>query len=145
MASPMEQPTHQRFTAELKNLAAMRHFVERAAMNGGGGPEAIGDMLLAMNEATTNIILHGYQDQPGDIEIEVAYDGNALIVTLRDQSTPFDPTSVPPPDLTLPLEQRSYGGMGIHMMRQFTDEIIYRTKVDWSNELILVKKEARKL
>jgi serine/threonine-protein kinase RsbW len=141
----MEQPTHQRFTAELKNLATMRHFVERAAINGGGDPDAIGDMLLAMNEATTNIILHGYQDQPGDIEIEVAYDGNALMVTLRDQSTAFDPTSVPPPDLTLPLEQRSYGGMGIHMMRQFTDEIIYRTKVDWSNELILVKKEARKL
>ena len=142
---PTDKPAPQQFAAKLENLVAMRHFAQRVAIDGGGDPEAIDDMLLAMNEATTNIILHGYQDQPGAIEIEVTYDADALIVTLRDRSPAFDPTSVPPPDLTLPLEQRPFGGMGIHMMRQFTDKLIYRTRADGWNELILVKKEARKL
>ena len=51
----------------------------------------------------TNIIEHGYQGQPGSIEIEVTTREDALIIQLRDQAPPFDPTSVPPPIYPSPL------------------------------------------
>ena len=133
-----------RIAADVKNLVTLRRFVEGAAARGGGDPEAIADMLIAMNEAATNIILHGYQGRPGIVEVEVGYNGDALVVALRDRAPEFDLTSAPSPDVTLPLERRPLGGMGVYMMRQFTDELIQRTTTDGRNELILVKKDARK-
>lgn len=133
-----------RIAADVKNLVTLRRFVEGAAARGGGDPQAIADMLIAMNEAATNIILHGYQGRPGIVEVEVGYDGDALVVALRDQAPAFDLTLAPPPDVTLPLERRPLGGMGVYMMRQLTDELIHRTTTDGRNELILVKKDARK-
>ena len=133
-----------RIAADVKNLVTLRRFVEGAAARGGSDPEAIADMLVAVNEAATNIILHGYQGRPGIVEAEVGYNGAALVVALRDRAPEFDLTSAPPPDVTLPLERRPLGGMGVHMMRQLTDELIHRTTTDGRNELILVKKDARK-
>lgn len=79
----------------------------------------------------------------GFIEVEVGFDDDALVVYLRDQAPAFDPFQVPPPDTSLPLEQRAPGGMGILMIRQLTDEMTYRMTEDGSNDLILVKRHAR--
>jgi serine/threonine-protein kinase RsbW len=121
----------------------MRRYVEHVAADGAGKPEAILDMLLAMNEATTNLVQHAYRGGPGAIEIEVGYEGDALVVCLRDWSPRFDPAQVPDRDVTEPLEVRPLGGLGIPMMRQLTDELIYREGPDGANELILIKENAR--
>jgi serine/threonine-protein kinase RsbW len=140
----MSEPSYLCIAADVKNLATIRRFVEGAASSGGGDPQAIAGVLIAVNEAATNIILHGYQGQPGIIEVEVAYAQDALVVCLRDRAPQYDPTSAPNPDFTLPLEQRPFGGLGVYMMRQLTDELIYRTTDDGRNELIMVKKGVRK-
>jgi serine/threonine-protein kinase RsbW len=121
----------------------MRRYVEHVAADGAGKPEAILDMLLAVNEATTNLVQHAYRGGPGAIEIEVGYEGDALVVCLRDWSPRFDPAQVPDRDVTEPLEVRPLGGLGIPMMRQLTDELIYREGPDGANELILIKENAR--
>lgn len=104
---------------------------------------AIDDMIQAVDESATNIIVHGYRGQPGHIEIEVTQEGNVLVVRLRDQAPLFDPTRAPPPDLTLPLERRCVGGLGIHLARQFTDSMTFRTTSEGGNELTLRKKAKR--
>jgi serine/threonine-protein kinase RsbW len=129
-----------RVIAELRNLDAIRHFVRDTATTLEVDADAIYDALLAVTEAATNIIVHGYRNKPGIIEIEMSRKGDSLLVRLRDQADPFDPTSVPAPDLTLPLEKRPFGGMGIHVIRQVTDEMIYRAIPKGGNELTLVKK-----
>lgn len=139
----MAEPLRLRMIAGLDDLAEIRHLVESAALRGGGDPVAITDMLLALNEAATNIIEHGYRGVPGILEVEVEYDGDALIVRLRDQAPAFDPALVPVPDVTLPLDRRPLGGMGVHMMRQLTDRLFYRTRSDGWNEVVLVKKGVR--
>jgi serine/threonine-protein kinase RsbW len=97
------------------------------------------DVLQAVDEAATNIILHGYRGQPGEIEIEMDQDHGALVVCLRDRAFLFDPTRVPPPDLTLPLEARRVGGLGVYLIRQFTDQMTWRATPDGNNELTLRK------
>lgn len=127
-------------TAELDSLVVIRRFVEDTALALQIKAEVISDMLLAVDEAATNIILHGYQGQPGLIILELKLKGDTLIASLRDDAPPFNPTTVPPPDLTLPLERRPLGGMGIHLMRQLMDEMTHHFLPQGGNELILVKK-----
>jgi serine/threonine-protein kinase RsbW len=125
--------------ATLPELEGMRRFVEQAASELGASEDAIGEMVLATNEATTNILLHGYRGRAGNVNIVVEPAGSDLLIRLQDSAPLFDPTVVPTPDVTLPLEMRAPGGLGVHMMRQFTDELRYRVTDAGQNELILVK------
>jgi serine/threonine-protein kinase RsbW len=129
--------------AKLNNLREIRRFIQETATALGVDAAMIPDIVLAVDEAASNIVFHGYQVREGVIQIEVERRGNALVVRLRDEATPFDPTSVPPPDLSLPLEQRPLGGMGIHLMRQVMDEVIHRITPQGGNELTLVKRGLR--
>lgn len=127
-------------TAELKNLSQIRDFIEVAALGLGFDPEGIHNLQLAVDEAATNVILHGYKGRGGPLEIEVKPSQHDLLVCLRDEAVPFDPTTVPPPNLTLPLSQRPIGGLGIHLMRQTMDEIRHQLTPTGGNELMLVKR-----
>jgi anti-sigma regulatory factor (Ser/Thr protein kinase) len=129
-----------RVSAELAHLAVIRRFVQEAASALGADGEVVYDMLAAVDEAVSNIILHGYHGQPGSIEVELRKEGEVLIVCLRDQAPLFDPTLVPPPDLTLPLEERRVGGLGIYLIRHFTDAMTHRVTPDGGNEMTLTRK-----
>ncbi len=138
----MEKRPPLRIAAELKNLSTIRTFVEEEASALGADPKAVADMLLAVDEAATNIIVHGYQGRPGEIEIDVSRRGRNLVVRLRDQAEPFDPNQVPAPDLTLPLEKRPIGGLGVYLITRLVDEMQHRIRPEGGNELILVKKKS---
>lgn len=128
--------------AELENLAVIRNFVRDSATALGVDPAVVPDLLLAADEAATNVIVHGYQGRQGTIEIEVAREAMDVVIHVRDNAPPFDPTSAPSPDLTRPLEERSPGGLGIYLIRQYMDEVIHRITPLGGNELILKKEIA---
>ena len=128
------------FTAELENLVLIRRFVEKTAQNLQADQAAIDDIIQAVDEAACNIIVHGYAAKPGIIEIEVKRERDTLAVRLRDQAAQFDPTTVPPPDLTIPLEKRCPGGLGIHLIREYMDQVRYLAMPQGGNELTLGKK-----
>jgi hypothetical protein len=115
----MDRTSLLRISAELNELAAMRRFVE--------------EQMRALEVEPS-------AGQPGMIEIEIRPVGDSLEVCLRDQAPPFDPTLVPPPDTTLPLELRPPGQLGIHMARHFVDSMVHRVPPQGGNELILIKK-----
>jgi len=129
-----------RVAADVAQLATIRAFVEQQVRALAGDTPAIYDLVLAVNEVATNIVVHGYGDQPGMIEIELRRRGEAIEIRLRDQAPLFDPTRVPAPDLTLPLHKRPFGGMGVHVTRQIMDSMHYRVTPEGGNELLLVKR-----
>jgi serine/threonine-protein kinase RsbW len=128
------------FAAKLENLVLIRRFVEKTARSLQADQAAIDDVIQAVDEAATNIIIHGYAGKPGMIDVEVKREVDSLIVHLLDQAPQFDPTTVPPPDLTLPLEKRRPGGLGIHLIREYMDQVRYLAMPQVSNKLTLVKK-----
>jgi serine/threonine-protein kinase RsbW len=128
--------------ANLENLLKIRQFVEQIANRLEADPAATSQVVMAVNEIATNIVLHGYRDRPGRIEIEVKQSAATLIVYLRDSAPPFDPTSIAPPNLDLPLERRPLGGLGMHMVRNLVDEVTYRRLPQGGNELTLKKQLA---
>ncbi len=128
-----------RISADVGDLDAVRRFVRENA----GLPDdqdALHAMVRAVDECVCNIIVHGYRGRPGSIEIALWQSQGSLVVRLRDQALPFDPTAVPSPDVTSPLEQRPLGGLGIHLARHLVDEMTYRQQPEGGNELTLVKR-----
>lgn len=125
---------------EKKDLADIRHFVEATGSQLGLEASVIAALRQAVDEAVSNILMHGYQDQAGPLRLDIGRTGADLWVRLRDKAPPFDPTQVPPPDLTIPLLLRPPGGLGLLLIRQAIDELLYRPLSDGGNELTLVKR-----
>lgn len=135
----MDKPAILRLDADLSDLEAIRNFIEDYAQGLKVDPSATYDILLSVTEMVTNIIVHGYRGKSGPVEIEISRQDDALVVFLRDEAPPFDPTQVPTPDISLPLEQRPMGGLGVHLTREFMDRMSYGEGPQGGNELVLVK------
>jgi serine/threonine-protein kinase RsbW len=128
-----------RTTAELGNLEEIRRFVEESARALQLDQKTAFDLVQAVDECATNIIEHGYRGRSGSIEIEIKWAEATLTIELRDRAPLFDPTGVPPPDLSGPLEARQPGGLGIYLTRRMVDDMQHRASPDGGNELILIK------
>lgn len=98
-------------------------------------------VVLAIDEAVSNIIEHAYEDEKRDDKIEIAMTSHAecLEVLIIDHGTTFDPDSVAEVDMREHVNERRRNGLGIFMIRQIMDEIEYTFKDGERNELRLVK------
>lgn len=129
--------------AELDNLEAVRDFVRESAAALEVAPQIIPSLLLAMDEAATNVVEHGYCGRPGTLEIEMYREGRDIVMRLCDRAPVFDPTTqVAPPDLTAPLEDRDLGHLGVYFMLQFMDEVVHCARPEGGNELTMRKRVA---
>jgi serine/threonine-protein kinase RsbW len=97
------------------------------------------ELVLAVEEAVTNIILHGYEGKQGVITIMIQLNIGSVEIILQDDAPPFDPTGVPAPRLDLPLDERPLGGLGVYIMRKHSDVMTYQRTPAGLNELTLVK------
>ncbi|MGF1505506.1 MAG: ATP-binding protein, partial [Anaerolineae bacterium] len=64
-----------RVEADLKNLARIREFILEHGTAHGGAHKAIMDLITAVDEAVTNIMIHGYRGKAGPVEVGVGHDG----------------------------------------------------------------------
>ena len=82
---------------------------------------------LALDEILTNTISYGYDDdEPHRIEITVGPEAEALAIAIVDDSTAFDLSSAPAPDIGTSLEERPLGGLGLFLVHQMMDSVEYR-------------------
>ena len=133
--------------AELSHLSAIRHFVTQVVNGYCTDEDFLYDLTLAVDEAVTNIIVHGYYLKPGEklasgngtITILIEPFADRMEVILRDHAPQFNPTLNPEPDFSQPIEKRKPGGMGIFLVRELTDRMEYKPLPAGGNELRLVK------
>jgi anti-sigma regulatory factor (Ser/Thr protein kinase) len=95
---------------------------------------------LSLEELITNIIFYGY-DSPEEHEIDVNLcltDGD-LILKIEDDAKPFNPLEVQDPDVSVPLDEREVGGLGIFLVRKMMDDIEYQ-RTENKNQVVLRKK-----
>ncbi len=104
-------------------------------------PEPVSQALhLALDEIVTNIISYGYDDQADhQISLRLSLVGGEVTAEVEDDARPFNPLEAPPPDLTAPLEERSEGGLGIHLARTVMDRLEYRRQ-NGKNYLVMRKR-----
>jgi anti-sigma regulatory factor (Ser/Thr protein kinase) len=139
-------PTLHLEAARRTDLALVRAFVRGHAETTGLAPEAVDDLVQAVDEMATNVLVHGYRGRPGPLTVEVDAGTGELRVRLRDDAPPFDPRTWEPPDRVVPWGRRRPGGFGIPLSRGCVDEIDHRAaEADGAagNELTLVKRGTR--
>lgn len=95
---------------------------------------------LAMEELFANLVDHGFPDgREHVIVMRCAVKEDALHIEVEDDGIPFDLTLSPDPDLTLPIDERPIGGLGVFMIRRSMDELHYERR-GALNVLHLVKR-----
>jgi serine/threonine-protein kinase RsbW len=121
-----------------ENLSAIREFISLNAKKIGFKNEVIENIILAVDEACTNIIKHAYKNFPeGEIEIKLNYSNSKLIIKITDFGETFDPEKVPDPDLQKYYNQHKVGGLGMYLMKTLMDEVKYVSVPGKYNEVRL--------
>ena len=128
--------------ASLENLQVIRQYIDRVGARLGVNEKALGDLRLVVDEAVTNVILYGYGDLDGTVELHAEGDGDSVIIRIRDQAKTFDSSHVSEPQLDTALKDRPFGGMGIFLIKKMTDEAEFLPLPGGGNEIRLVKRGA---
>lgn len=133
---------HARIPADLTRVVELRALVRSAvaAIDPDADEACRDDLVQAVDEAATNIILHGYRGAPGWVDLTVKRADDRLVVTIEDAAPAFDPTVVPAPDLGVPPDARRPGGMGIHLMRESTDALDHSPRQGGGNILTMTRR-----
>ncbi len=127
-------------SATLADLGRIRRFVMEGAVALGADPIAADDLVIAIDEAATNVIRYGYRDQPGPILVELSAAGGELTMRLVDEAPLFDPTAARPElNLDLDIGERPFGGMGIHLMHTSADRLVHTARGATGNDLTFFK------
>lgn len=114
---------------ETSYLSRIREFVLDFAKTLGFDEEGLGDIEMSVDEAATNIIRHGYDEDPDlpdenkVIEIEITKIDNGIEIAIQDRGKPYNPKNAPIPNLEKHFEQMKTHGLGIFAMKQFMDEL----------------------
>ncbi|MGB9723819.1 MAG: anti-sigma factor antagonist [Chloroflexia bacterium] len=128
------------FPARLDRLQAISELVAEAGRRMDLDERALYAIQTAVDEAATNIILHGYgREGEGPIHIACWQEGDDFVVEMRDYGRPFDPSSVPEPDLHAPLEKRREGGLGLFLMRRMMNQVEFARRGE-ENVLRMVRR-----
>jgi len=94
---------------------------------------------MVLEEAVSNVILYAYPKEMSEIiDIQATSNDNLLIFTITDSGVEFDPTQTKDADITLSLEERPIGGLGIFIIKKIMNEVTYQ-RIEGNNVLTLKK------
>lgn len=126
--------------AELACLGVLRDFIDTHCRNQPGVDEkTLYDLKLAVDEACTNIITHGYAGMnPGSIILSIELDERKVIMEITDFGHAFEPYEAPKPDIQAILNDQPMSGFGLYLIYQTMDQVEYETSED-GNHLRLTK------
>jgi len=126
--------------ADINAIPNVSVVLDQTMRANGFAEEEILDTQLAVEEAITNIIRHGYAGTYGEILITCRTTHGHSEVQIEDSAPPFNPLSIPDPDISDNIEDRKIGGLGVFLIRQVMDEVVYRYE-SGKNILVLIKKK----
>ena len=129
-----------RIRTQLEELRRVDEAVEKFGEEESWPPDLLIQVKLTLEELAINVVNYGHDDD-GDHEMEITLTSEAdkLTIELSDDGRAFNPLAdAPDPDLDAALEDRRVGGLGVHMVRSFMDELHYR-RDEGKNHLTLVK------
>jgi serine/threonine-protein kinase RsbW len=135
-----EKHISKRVVSRTDSLVEVREFVDAAARAFGFSEEDVANIILAVDEACTNIIKHAYQyavDQ--EIEISIFPSTRSFEIRIYDNGKAFDPSLIRTPDLKDHIGHKRRGGLGVYLMKRLMDKVEYNFIPGKRNEVRLIK------
>ena len=124
----------------LEELDRLSAAIEDFGRDNNWPPDLTFQVNLVLEELWLNVVNHGHDGGFHEVEIELTSEAEALTIEITDDGKPFNPLNeAPAPDVTASLEDRSVGGLGLHLVRTLMDELRYRRE-GGRNHLTLVKR-----
>jgi len=125
--------------AYLTNTGTVLDYVEAVISKHIQSELLLADILLVVEEIFVNIAHYAYEPDAEkfvDMSISIHED---VVIRFEDSGKPFDPTTKEAPNLDVPIAEREIGGLGWHLVKEFTDKIAYEY-VNGKNILTITKK-----
>ena len=125
---------------EVEQLSKLSDFIDSIAEELSIDSSMAMSLNLAIEEAVTNVVMYAYPEgEVGNVVIIANFTEGMLVFTISDNGIPFDPTSKTDADVTLNVEERPIGGLGIFLVKNLMDFVGYERKNGY-NILTLKKK-----
>lgn len=119
---------------DLQEVSRTSEILARFWAEHGLPPEPEMDASLALEEILSNVIRHGCvpksehdreQGRDYDIRVRISLGNEGYELEVSDNAAPYNPLLRPDPNLDLPLEQRTPGGLGVFLVKQLADDLRY--------------------
>jgi len=116
------------FSLTLRNhVSEISRLVDRVEAFGaeaGLPPDVTFRLTLALDEVVSNVIRHGLRDRSDhSVSVSVRVADGMVTAIVEDAGVPFDPREAPVPNLDAPIEERTAGGLGVHLVKATMDEV----------------------
>ncbi len=136
--------------ATIENLDKVTAFVEEELENNEVDMRSSMQLTIALEEIYVNIAHYAYSKTDADgnvipntgtgpMKLSLDVSSEQVLMTFEDKGIPYNPLEKADPDITLSAEERDIGGLGIYMVKQSMDDVVYEHR-DGKNILTLVKK-----
>jgi anti-anti-sigma factor len=131
-------------SADLAELARVMQMIDDFCVGMAISESDVSALHLAVEEIVTNVITHGYHCDPSrflTVRLEtITPDRIHAVVT--DDAPAYNPLARPEVNTTLPLEARSVGGLGVHLVKKLMDVCVYEHR-DGQNLFSIERKLSR--
>ena len=130
-----------RLPNQLQYLPILAEFVGCVCRSHEVTDKDIEDILLAVDEACTNIIKYAYQVGPINyFKVRISFERDLVQIDLLDQGKRFNPLEIPLPDKKRLGADEKGLGLGVYFMKQVMDDIRYHYSPNEGNHLALIKR-----
>ena len=127
--------------AVLENVDTVTDFVDARLEELDCSMKVMAQINVAVDELFSNIARYAYHPEIGSatVRVDVTEDPLEVVITFMDQGVPYDPLKREDPDVTLSVDERKIGGLGIFLVKKTMDDVKYEYR-DGQNILKICKK-----
>lgn len=127
--------------ALIDNIPQVTAFVETELQKNNCPGKTMMQIDVAIDELFSNIAYYAYGEEQGQVtvQLQVTQDPPQINLSFIDSGMAYNPLENQDPDVTLSLEERQIGGLGIFMVKKSMDEVSYKRQAG-NNILTITKK-----
>ena len=118
---------HKIVAAEAEQIEPLTHFLQEFWDINDLPPAQVSTFELALEEIFLNVASYSIPQSAAGITVDVSlnYVAGEVTLTISDDGAEFNPLLNDAPDLDIPLEDRAVGGVGIYLVREMMDNVVY--------------------
>jgi len=127
---------------DMTTLPQVRELVSHGVRDSGFPVTFVNRMQIAVDEAVTNIIEHGYEERPkgtASVWLNLRASPKEFRIEILDEGEHFDPKALGDLDIHAHVEAGHLGGLGVFLMRRIMDVVDYHCEKGQRNRLVLTK------